>query len=54
MAKSLDQNPETSDQAPSISGDALDHNVTVTDAVFGEITEDGPNYRNVSHKREYI
>lgn len=29
-------------------GEALQHKATTHDAVFGEITEGGPNYRNVS------
>jgi hypothetical protein len=50
MAKSEGQNHDTLEQATSISGDGFENNVRVTDAVFGEITEDGPNYRNVSQQ----
>ncbi|KAJ9419618.1 hypothetical protein FOXG_07078 [Fusarium oxysporum f. sp. lycopersici 4287] len=39
--------PEGITDAPSQVGEVLEHKPIEHDAVFGEITEDGPNYRNV-------
>lgn len=39
-------NGADSGQVPD--GDTIEGHVTTHDAVFGEITENGPNYRNVS------
>ena len=36
------------DQSPSRVGEVEDDPGCAHDAVFGEISEDGPNYRNVS------
>ena len=38
---------EKTTQDPSQNGEVLASNTIEHDAVFGEITEDGPNYRNV-------
>jgi hypothetical protein len=35
-------------RAGDISSLDLEKKVTITDPVFGEISEDGPNYRNVN------
>lgn len=43
--------PSPMDHVPSQLGEVLKGDQTHHDAVFGEITEGGPNYRNVSaHK----
>lgn len=36
------------DQSPSRVGEVEDDPACAHDAVFGEMSEDGPNYRNVS------
>ena len=40
--------PEPIIHVPSQMGEILKGEHTTHDAVFGEVTEDGPNYRNVS------
>lgn len=41
------EDPEDLTHMPSLSGEIHTHNTVAEDAVFGTITEDGPNYRNV-------
>lgn len=43
----LEGPPEFS-KSPSLLGAEVIHRENTHDAVFGEITEDSPNYRNVS------
>ncbi|KAJ3515165.1 hypothetical protein NM208_g14999 [Fusarium decemcellulare] len=49
MPKSLKSSGDDQEigRVPSHAGEMLETKVTTHDAVFGEITEEGPNYRNV-------
>ncbi|KAM0426741.1 hypothetical protein ACHAPT_008057 [Fusarium lateritium] len=49
MSKDMksEYDPEGLPRTPSRAGEVLEDNVVEHDAVFGAITEDGPNYRNV-------
>lgn len=42
LADEIERSPSQSE------GEVLDTEVKTNDAVFGNITDDGPNYRNVS------
>jgi hypothetical protein len=51
-SKTIEPAIDDIEHAPSYRADDadsldLEKKVTITDPVFGEITEDGPNYRNV-------
>ena len=43
----LEAEVEMVDTVPSVANGDNEKKATLTDDVFGEITEDGPNYRNV-------
>lgn len=39
--------PQEGDQAPSETGEVYDDDALAHDAVFGDMSEKGPNYRDV-------
>lgn len=49
-----EEDPEGLTQVPSKKGEIEDNPAQAHDAVFGDITEDGPNYRNVRAIRKVV
>lgn len=55
MAPKKEQNPNGLEGLDDLhhSPSQDDTTIRIDDAVFGEVSEGGPNYRNVNHLRRY-